>query len=121
MASKTRNEARLHRHRRVRKKISGTSERPRLCVFRSHAEIYAQLIDDLKGVTLASASSLDTEIRDIKDKKTKTEKAAEVGKLLADRAKNVKVKRVVFDRGGYQFMGRVKALAESARKEGLEF
>ena len=121
MAKKTRNEARLHRHQRVRKKISGTADRPRLCVFRSHSQIYAQIIDDKKGVTLAAASSLDSKIRDAKGKKTKTEKAAEVGKLLADRAKSANINQVVFDRGGYQFIGRVKTLADSARKAGLDF
>ena len=121
MANKSRNKARLHRHQRVRKKISGTAERPRLCVFRSHTQIYAQLIDDDKGVTLAAASSLDANIKDTKGKKTNSEEAADVGKLLAERAKTAKIKLVVFDRGGYQFIGRVKALADSAREAGLDF
>ena len=121
MAKKTRNKARLHRHMRVRKKISGTAEKPRLCVFRSHAQIYAQVIDDDSGVTLAAASSLDADIKDASGKKTKSEKAADVGKLVAERAKTAKIKQVVFDRGGYQFIGRVKALAESAREAGLDF
>jgi len=121
MANKSRNKARLHRHQRVRKKISGTAERPRLCVFRSNTQIYAQLIDDDKGVTLAAASSLDAKLKDAKGDKTKSEKAADVGKLLAERAINVKIKQVVFDRGGYQFKGRVKVLADSAREAGLSF
>lgn len=121
MAKKSRNQARLHRHQRVRKKVSGTTERPRLCVFRSLSEIYAQIIDDDRGITLVSASSLDSEIKGIQDKKSKTELAAAVGKLLADRAKSAKITQVVFDRGGYQFIGRVKALADSAREAGLDF
>ena len=98
----------------IRKKVSGTSARPRLAVFRSNKEIYAQVIDDVAGTTLAAASSSDT-------KGTKTEQAASVGKLIADNAKKAGVEAVVFDRGGFLYHGRVKALAESAREAGLKF
>jgi large subunit ribosomal protein L18 len=98
----------------IRKKVSGTSERPRLAVFRSNKEIYAQLIDDVSNVTLTSASSADS-------KGTKTEQASAVGKLIADNALKAGVSSVVFDRGGFLYHGRVKALAESAREGGLKF
>jgi len=98
----------------IRNKVSGTSEKPRLAVFRSNKEIYAQVIDDVAGTTLASASSADA-------KGTKTEQAALVGKLIADNAKKAGVEAVVFDRGGFLYHGRVKALAESAREAGLKF
>ena len=98
----------------IRKKISGTSERPRLAVFRSNKQIYAQVIDDITGNTLASASSVDS-------KGTKTEQASAVGKLIADNAKDAGVDTVVFDRGGFLYHGRVKALADSAREAGLKF
>ena len=98
----------------IRKKVSGTSERPRLAVFRSNKEIYAQLIDDVAGNTLASASSADV-------KGTKTEQATVVGKLIADNAKKAGIDTIVFDRGGFLYHGRVKALAESAREAGLKF
>ena len=98
----------------IRKKIFGTSERPRLAVFRSNKEIYAQLIDDIAGHTLTCASSADA-------KGTKIEQATIVGKLIADNAKKAGVENVVFDRGGFVYHGRVKALADSARKEGLKF
>ncbi len=100
----------------IRTRISGTAERPRLSVFRSNSQIYAQVIDDTKGITLASASSLG-----IKDKITKTEKAAQVGKALAEAAKKVGVETVVFDRNGYLYHGRVKQLADAAREAGLKF
>ena len=109
---------RMRRHRRVRSKIVGTADRPRLNVFRSINQIYAQLIDDSQGHSIASASSLDPEM---KKAATRVEKARLVGELLGKRAKNNGVKQVVFDRGGYQYHGRVKALAEAARKAGLEF
>ncbi|KRN31492.1 50S ribosomal protein L18 [Lactobacillus selangorensis] len=112
------NKTRQKRHARVRGKISGTAERPRLNVFRSNKNIYAQLIDDVAGVTLASASSID---KDLNASGTKTEEAAEVGKLLAQRATEKGYKDVVFDRGGYLYHGRVQALAEAARENGLEF
>jgi large subunit ribosomal protein L18 len=109
--------ARERRHRRVRGKISGTAERPRLVVSRSNKGISAQLVDDLDGKTLAAASWL--HVKDFKGKKT--DQAAEVGKLLARNAKEAGVEVVVFDRGGYLYHGRVKALAEAAREGGLRF
>ncbi|HIZ71031.1 MAG TPA: 50S ribosomal protein L18 [Candidatus Atopostipes pullistercoris] len=112
------NKLRKKRHQRIRRKISGTAECPRLNVFRSNKNIYAQLIDDVEGVTLASASTLDSEVS---TEDSKTEQAATVGKLIAERAKENNYKEVVFDRGGYQYHGRVKALAEAARENGLEF
>jgi len=118
MGKKTRSEMRKRRHRCVRSKISGTADRPRLNVFRSINQIYAQLIDDSKGHSIASASSLDPGMKnDVKG----VEKARLVGELLGERAKKSGVKQVVFDRGGYRYHGRVKALAEAARKSGLEF
>ena len=113
--------ARLRRHRRVRRNLSGTSQRPRLCVFRSLRHIYIQIIDDTTGRTLASATSLDQEIRGNVGGNAKSETAARVGSILAERAKESGISRVVFDRGGYNFHGRVKALAEAARKGGLVF
>jgi len=121
MAKKSRNKARIHRHKRVRKNVYGTAERPRLCVYRSLAQISAQIIDDDKGITLTSCSSIDHELRANMAKLTKTEQAAAVGKLLAQRAKDKKVKEVVFDRGGFRYTGRVQALADAAREEGLVF
>jgi large subunit ribosomal protein L18 len=100
----------------IRTKVSGTAERPRLTVFRSNSQIYAQVIDDVKGVTLASASSLG-----IKDKMTKTEKAAQVGKAIAENAIKAGVTEVVFDRNGYLYHGRVQQLADAAREAGLKF
>jgi large subunit ribosomal protein L18 len=118
MAVLTKPHARARRHKRVRGKVYGTAERPRLVVFRSNAGIEAQLVDDADGKTLAAASWLQL-------KKTfkgnKTQQAAEVGKLLAERAKQADVESVVFDRGGYLYHGRVKALAEAAREGGLKF
>lgn len=111
-------EQRIRRHRRVRKRVQGSSERPRLQVFRSNKHLYAQLIDDLGGTTLASASSLDPPLR---EKGAGAETPKEVGKLVAQRAKEKGIKSVVFDRGGYLFHGKVKALADAAREEGLEF
>lgn len=113
--------ARERRHRRVRKRVQGTKLRPRLSVFRSLKHIYAQIIDDTKGRTLAAASTLDPEIRDRLNGLKKTEQAKLVGELIAQRARRQRVKRVVFDRGGYLYHGRVKALAEAAREGGLEF
>ena len=115
------NDVRVKRHQRIRNKISGTSLRPRLSVYRSTSEIYAQLIDDEKGVTLFSASTLDKEVKPLLAGKTKTEQAQVVGETLAKRAIDGNVKQVVFDRGGYLYIGRVKALADSARSAGLEF
>jgi large subunit ribosomal protein L18 len=121
MAEKTRSEARIRRHARVRKSVHGTPQRPRLCVFRSLSEIYAQVIDDSEGNTLASASSIDEELRvQMKDLK-KSEQAKLVGKMIAERAKSKGIKAVVFDRGGFKYSGRVKSLAEGAREGGLDF
>ena len=111
------NKVRRKRHRRVRNKISGTAECPRLNVFRSNTHIYAQLIDDVAGVTLASASSS----KDASEAATKTESAAVVGKIIAERAKEKGLEKVVFDRGGYLYHGRVQTLAEAARENGLDF
>ncbi len=118
---KDRAEARKRRHKRVRKKVFGTPERPRLCVFRSLKHIYAQIIDDTIGHTLVAASTLDPAIREKIKGKTKTEQAREVGLLLAQKALAKGITKVAFDRGGYKYHGRVKALAEGARKGGLEF
>jgi large subunit ribosomal protein L18 len=113
--------ARKRRHVRVRARVRGTAMRPRLCVFRSLNHIYAQIVDDSVGHTLVSASSLDAEIRDKVTGKRKTESAELVGSLVAQRALNKGVKQIAFDRGGYKYHGRVKALAEAARKAGLDF
>ena len=119
MVSKTnRKLERERRHRRVRTKISGTAECPRLCVFRSNTNIYAQIIDDTKGVTLVQASTLDKEV---KTKHSNKEAAKEVGTLVAKRALEKNIKTVVYDRGGYVYHGVVKELAEAAREAGLEF
>jgi large subunit ribosomal protein L18 len=118
---KTRSVARIRRHVRIRKQISGTAERPRLNVFRSLKDIYAQVIDDEQGHTLVSASSIDQELRAKMGGKTKTEQANLVGKAVAERAKENGIETVVFDRGGYRYIGRVKALADGAREGGLRF
>ena len=112
------NAQRLKRHKRVRAKLSGTPERPRLNVFRSNANIYAQIIDDVNGVTLASANTLEKEFEGLTGN---CEGAKKVGAVLAERAKAKGISEVVFDRGGYIFHGRVAALAEGAREGGLEF
>ena len=109
------------RHRRVRQKVMGTIARPRLCVFRSLNHIRAQLIDDSRGHTLVSMSTLDSGIRNKTDGIAKAKKAEMVGTFLAEKALNEGMKQVIFDRGGYKYHGRVKALAEAARKAGLEF
>lgn len=121
MAKKSRNDARLRRHLRVRKKIFGTPERPRLNVFRSTNQIYVQIIDDFQGYTLASASSIDNELSPTMDGLSNIEIAQKVGQAIAERAKEAGIRQVVFDRGGYKYIGRVKALAEAAREGGLEF
>lgn len=113
--------ARLRRHRRVRAKVSGTAECPRLNVYRSSEHIYAQVIDDVAGTTLASASTIDGELRAQIADVNKTEAAKLVGKTLAERAKKAGITTIVFDRGGWRYQGRVKALAEGAREGGLEF
>ncbi|MGQ9598193.1 MAG: 50S ribosomal protein L18 [Anaerolineae bacterium] len=119
--AKEKRRARQLRHERVRKKLYGTSERPRLSVFRSLKHIYAQVIDDTQGHTLVSASTLDAEVRNEIQGKTKTGQAEVVGEVLARRAQSAGIQQVVFDRGGYRYHGRVKSLAEAARKAGLEF
>lgn len=115
---KTRLEARRRRHVRVRKAVVGTSSRPRLAVFRSNRYMYAQVIDDKTGRTLAAASSQEAALR---SKSLSVETAAEIGKLVAERAKSAGVDAVVFDRGGFTYHGRIKALADAARASGLEF
>lgn len=115
------NKARLRRHLRVRKKITGTAIRPRLSVFRSSKHIYAQLIDDVKGVTLASASTLDKELAGKVKNGGDVEAARQVGQLIAERAKAKGHVKIVFDRGGYLYHGRIQALADAARESGLEF
>ncbi len=115
---KSRKETRKVRHLRVRKKISGTPECPRLCVYKSNTGVYAEVIDDVNGRTLAAASTLDKEV---KTKACNIAAATEVGTLVAKRAIKAGIKSVVFDRGGYNYHGRVKALAEAAREGGLEF
>lgn len=113
---------RRRRHLRVRAKISGTAQRPRLNVFRSSAHIYAQVIDDVERVTLVAASDIEADVaQSITDGATKTDKAKIVGKLIGERAKDAGITTVVFDRGGYKYHGRVKALADGAREAGLEF
>ncbi len=118
--SSAKQERRRKIRRRIRNKISGTSERPRMSVFRSNKHIFVQLIDDVNGKTLASASSLAKEISEKKDA-TKSEKAALVGKAIAEKVKDAGISEVVFDRGGYLYHGRVKALADAARENGLKF
>lgn len=115
------NQARKKRHIRVRAKVSGTAEKPRLCVFRSLNHIYAQVIDDISGHTLAAASSKEADISANTKGKNKKEIAELVGNLIAQRATGTGIKTVVFDRGGYQYHGRVQTLADAARKAGLEF
>ena len=115
----SKNSQRIMRHKRVRKNISGTSEMPRLNVFRSNGNIFAQIIDDEAGVTLASASSIDKELK--LENGGNIEAATKVGELLAKRAKKAKITKVSFDRGGYLYHGRVQALADAARENGLEF
>lgn len=121
MSKVSRSERRVRKHVRVRKRVSGSGERPRLNIFRSSKHIYAQVIDDLKGQTLAAASSLSKELRG--QFKTGANKAAAraVGKLIAQKAKEKSVSKVVFDRGGYVYHGRIKELAEGAREGGLKF
>lgn len=114
-------EARQRRQRRGRAKIAGTPERPRLNIYRSLTNIYAQVIDDTKGVTLASASTIDKEIAAQVAGKNKTDAAKIVGQIVAERARNAGITQVVFDRAGYQYHGRVAAVAEAAREAGLQF
>jgi len=121
MARKNRSEARERRHTRVRAKVFGTPERPRLSVFRSNNEIYAQVSDDVAGNTLASASSIDAGLRANAQGLKKSEQARLIGKAVAERAKGKGIDSVVFDRGGFRYTGRVKALADGAREAGLQF
>ena len=113
--------ARQRRHARVRRRVQGTAEQPRLCVFRSLNHIYAQIIDDTQGHTLVAASTLDAEVRAALNDEDKTGQAAVVGKTLAERASAAGIDKVVFDRGGYLYHGRVEALAKAAREGGLQF
>ena len=119
--TKTLRAARIRRHARVRKQVNGTPERPRLAVFRSLSHIYAQVIDDVERKTIAAASDVEAGLKTKITGKKKEEVAAIIGTLLAERAKEKGVSKVVFDRGGFVFHGRVKALAEAARESGLEF
>lgn len=121
MAKKSRNQARLRRHLRVRKKIFGSPERPRMNVFRSSNQIYVQIIDDFQGHTLASASTIDAELVASMKGLSNLEQAKKVGAAIAERAKQAGIDSVVFDRGGYKYIGRVKALADAAREGGLDF
>ena len=117
----SRSKVRKRRHLRVRKRVNGTSDRPRLNVFRSLSQIYAQVINDETGQTLISASSIDRDQRKNMAGKTKTEQAELVGKVVAERAKSLSIDQVIFDRAGYRYIGRVKALADGAREGGLQF
>ncbi|MQC16869.1 MAG: 50S ribosomal protein L18 [Chloroflexi bacterium] len=119
MAEKNRQAARVRRHTRVRRRTVGSPERPRLAVFRSNQHIYAQVIDDAAGHTLAAASDMEQDLRSTEE--TKSARARRVGALVAQRAKAAGVETVVFDRGGFRYAGRVKELAEAAREEGLVF
>jgi large subunit ribosomal protein L18 len=116
MKTNIKTEKRIRLHKKIRSRVSGTAECPRLAVFRSNKYIYAQLIDDVAGKTLASASDIS-----LSDKMTKVERAKTVGKKLADEAKKVKINKVVFDRGGFSYRGRVQSLADGAREAGLTF
>ncbi len=118
---KSRAEIRRNKHRRVRNHFSGTAERPRLAVFRSEKHMYAQLIDDEAGHTLAAANTLQKEVKDQLEKTDNVEAAACVGKVIAQKALDQGIKEVVFDRGGFIYQGKVKALADAAREAGLEF
>jgi large subunit ribosomal protein L18 len=121
MANKSRSKTRLERHSRVRAHVAGSPERPRLNVFRSLSDIYVQVIDDQSGQTLASASTIDRELKGSMEGLNKTDQARKVGQAIAQRASAKGIRQVVFDRGGYKYIGRVKALADAAREAGLEF
>ena len=121
MARENRNTARKKRHLRIRRHVAGTEERPRLNVFRSLNNIYAQVIDDNEGRTIVSASSLDEKVKTSKDRGSNVEAAKLVGEIIAKRATEKGIKKVTFDRGGYKYHGRVAALADAARENGLEF
>ena len=117
----TAHDARRRRHLRLRQRVTGTDDRPRLCVFRSLNHIYAQVVDDTRGITIASASTRDKDIRDETNGRNKSDRSKLVGAAVAQRAIAGGIKSVVFDRGGYQYHGRVKAVAEAARENGLVF
>ncbi len=119
--TKTPHAARIRRHRRVRRSLSGTPDRPRMAVFRSLTHIYVQVVDDSSGHTLVAASDLEADVRSQRDGKKKSQIAEKVGDAIARKAVDKGIKTVVFDRGGYKYHGRVKALAEAARKGGLSF
>ena len=119
--NRTKKDIRTRIHRRIRKRMSGTAERPRLAIFRSQAHIYAQVINDESGTTLCTASSLDEVLRKDLKRGATVNAAKAVGKLIADRAREKSVERVVFDRGGFLYHGRIKALADAAREGGLQF
>lgn len=121
ISKKDKNQDRVIRHARVRKKVSGTAARPRLCVYRSTNHIYAQIIDDVKGTTLCAASTLEKDIAAKVAECTKSDAAKIVGAAVAEKAQKLGIKEVVFDRGGYLYTGRVQALADGAREAGLEF
>lgn len=121
MKAKTPRAKRVRRHLRVRRRVHGTQERPRLAVFRSSVHIYAQIVDDTVGRTLVAASDLDADLRSQREGLKKTDMAKQVGQSIGQRAVAAGLKKVVFDRGGFQYHGRVKALADSAREAGLEF
>jgi large subunit ribosomal protein L18 len=119
--AKSRSEARKSRHARVRKHVFGTTQRPRLNIFKSLSEIYAQVIDDIEGNTIVSASTIDKDLRDKVKGMKKLDQAKEIGKAVAERAKSKGISTIVFDRGGFRYVGRVKALADGAREGGLQF
>ena len=121
MAGRSPRELRIRRHLRVRKRVAGSNERPRLSIFRSNIHIYAQVIDDATSRTLASASTKDANLAASIKGKSKTERAKAVGQLIAERAKAAGIDKVVFDRGGFKYHGRVQALADAAREAGLNF
>lgn len=121
MAGRSPRELRIRRHLRVRKRVAGTGERPRLSIFRSNIHIYAQVIDDAQGRTLVAASTKDGTLAATLTGKTKVERAKAVGQLIAERAKAAGIEKVVFDRGGFKYHGRVQALADAAREAGLNF
>lgn len=121
MPKRTSRDLRIRRHRRLRKKVEGTTGRPRLSVFRSNTHIYAQVIDDSIGQTLVAAATVEKDVRSQNDGRTKIDEAKEIGRLVAERALNAGIKQVVFDRGGFKYHGRIKALADAAREAGLSF
>ena len=118
---KVRNEVRKNKHRRIRSRLSGTPEKPRLAVFRSNNHMYVQIIDDVAGNTIVSASTLQADVKDGLEKTNNVEAASKLGTVIAKKALDNGIKNVVFDRGGYIFQGKVKALADAAREAGLEF